>query len=119
IWDGSPLQGRRILLHTEQGRGDAIQFVRYARLVTEAGGRVVVGCQPELFRLFQSVSGAEQVITDSPQAPPFDVHCPLLGLPRRLGTRLDSIPNAVPYLHAPPELVEQWRDRLAPGDELR
>ncbi len=38
-WGGEPLEGRRILLHTEQGFGDTFQFVRYARLIKERGAR--------------------------------------------------------------------------------
>ena len=41
-WRGEPLEGRRILLRCEQGLGDILQFVRYARLVSEMGGRVIL-----------------------------------------------------------------------------
>jgi len=53
-WHGENLHGRRILLWTEQGFGDGIQFIRYASVVARGGGRVSVLCQPELARLFQS-----------------------------------------------------------------
>jgi Flp pilus assembly protein TadD/predicted enzyme related to lactoylglutathione lyase len=40
-WDGSPLAGRTLLVHAEQGLGDTLQFIRYVPLVEEAGGRVL------------------------------------------------------------------------------
>src|SRR5262249_44197144 len=53
-WDGSPLSGRTILLHAEQGLGDTLQFVRYARLVGHQGGRVIVACRRPLARILAS-----------------------------------------------------------------
>ena len=52
-WDGGPLEGRTILLHAEQGFGDAIQFYRYAPLVADRGGKIIIACQAELQRLLQ------------------------------------------------------------------
>ena len=51
LWDGQPVQGRTILLHAEQGFGDAIQFVRYAALVKQQGGSVIVECPRPLLTL--------------------------------------------------------------------
>ena len=51
LWDGSPLDGRTILLRAEQGLGDTLQFIRYASLVERRGGRVVVSCPGSLARL--------------------------------------------------------------------
>ena len=110
-WDGSELGGRTILLHTEQGLGDAVQFVRYAPLVAARGGRVILSCQAELTRLFTGVAGVAEVISGQ-DVPAFDVHCPLLSLPHVMGTRLETIPGQTPYLAAPPEIVAEWKNRL-------
>ena len=40
LWDGSPLDGKTLLIYMEQGLGDMIQFIRYASLVKERGGKV-------------------------------------------------------------------------------
>jgi tetratricopeptide (TPR) repeat protein len=99
-WDGSALAGKTILLYTEQGFGDAIQFVRYAPLLAERGARVALRCQPELTAIFSTVPGVAEVISAEQPAPEIDVHCSLLGVPRLVGTTIDSIPGGVPYLSA-------------------
>ena len=99
-WSGEPIEGRTILLHTEQGFGDAVQFVRYAPLVAGRGACVVLECQPELERLLGTVSGLDQVIVRGNELPVHDVHCPLMELPRLLGTTLQTIPGELPYLSA-------------------
>jgi tetratricopeptide (TPR) repeat protein len=100
IWDGKNLNGRRILLHCEQGFGDTIQFCRYARLVAELHGDVILGCPDELRSLMENVRGVRQVVTSRLNHPDFDTYAPLMSLPGLLGTRLETIPCEVPYLHA-------------------
>ncbi len=112
LWDGSPLEGRTILLHAEQGLGDAIQFVRYVSLVLKQGGNIILECQPEIWRLFQTISDAVTVVKRGEPLPFFDFHCPLLSLPRIFGTELATIPADVPYLHAEASQARAWRDRI-------
>jgi tetratricopeptide (TPR) repeat protein len=112
-WDGGDLAGKTILLHAEQGLGDAIQFVRYAALVKARGATVVFECAPSQERLFQGVAGIDRLVPAGRPLPPFDCHAPLLGLARLLKTRLESIPADVPYLKAEPELAAAWRERLS------
>ena len=117
LWDGAPLAGRTILLHAEMGLGDTVQFARYAPLVAERGGQVVLECQPGLAPLMESLGGVAQVVPAGALLPEFDVRLPLLSLPRVFGTTLVSIPREVPYLSAPAERIRFWRERIgaAPG----
>ncbi len=119
IWDGSPLAGRTILLHAEQGLGDTIQFIRYAPQVKECGGTVVVECQPALIPLLGRSAGIDRLVVRGSALPAFDVHAPLLDLPRIFRTTLATIPAQVPYLEASPELVEHWRQELQVGPASR
>jgi len=112
-WDGSDPGNRTILLHPEQGLGDTIQFIRYATLVSERGGKVIFCCHPELWRLLQGFPGIEKCVRPGEMFPRFDFHCPLLSLPRAFQTTLESIPAKVPYLCLDPKLVELWQNRLA------
>ena len=115
LWDGSSLTGKTILLQAEQGLGDTIQFIRYAALVKNRGGYVIVECQPALVALLQSCPGADRVVAQGSQLLPFDVQVPLMSLPRILGTTPSTIPAAVPYLTADAGLVEHWRQELEWG----
>lgn len=102
LWRGEHLAGRTLLVHAEQGAGDAIQFVRFVSRLSPFGARIVLECPPALVALFQSVSGEPRVIARGDPLPEFDCHVPLLSLPHRLGVTLDSLPATVPYLQAPP-----------------
>ncbi|MEG5043757.1 tetratricopeptide repeat protein [Microcoleus sp. B4-C1] len=103
VWDGSDLQGKTILLHVEQGFGDSIQFIRYAPILRSRGAKVMVACYPELMRLFATVAGIEYLSVSFEGLPEFDVHVPLMSLPRIVGTTLETIPANVPYLYPPAE----------------
>jgi tetratricopeptide (TPR) repeat protein len=101
MWDGGELENKTVLLYAEQGFGDAIQFARYVPLVAERGARVVVEVPRPLVRLFESLRGAVAIVATGTTLPEFDLHCPLMSLPRVFGTTLETIPADVPYLSAP------------------
>ncbi len=109
-WQGEPLQGRIILIHTEQGFGDTFQFVRYASLLAERDARVILECQPAVARLMTGVEGITTVVPRSQPLPDFDIHCPLMSLPRVFGTALESIPAQVPYIRPAADVVSQWNE---------
>jgi Flp pilus assembly protein TadD len=113
LWDGTPLAGRRILLHTEQGMGDTFQFVRYAPLVKEKGGTVYLACPRALVPILSRCPGIDGVIAKGTPLPEFAVHAPLLSLPYLFRTTLQTVPAQIPYLSADPALVEHWRRELA------
>jgi Flp pilus assembly protein TadD len=119
LWDGSPLAGRTILLHVEQGVGDVIQLVRYGKLLQDRGGRIVVECPNLLVRLFQRCHGIEQVVEEGKPLPHFDVHAPLMSLPKLVRTTVETIPADIPYLFADEQRVDFWRSQLPPGDILK
>ncbi len=101
-WTGGDLTGRRILLYGEQGQGDVIQFLRYARPVADRGATVTVCCHPPLVRVARSADGVGEAIAFGDQPPPFDTYAPLMSLPHLLGMdSADAIPPA-PYLTPPP-----------------
>ena len=121
IWDGGELGGRRIVLQSEQGFGDVIQFVRYIPQVLKSGGKVVLSCHPSLHRLLreQDWKIQECVPTNRKPPPEFDVQCPLMSLPLVFKTRLNSIPATVPYLSANEELVKRWKERMPVDGRLK
>ncbi len=113
LWDGSALNGRTILLHSEQGFGDTLQFVRYAPMIAALGGKVIIECQvASLKRLLQSMDGITDVIVEGDPLPLFDCHLPLLSLPLVFKTTITTIPSDVPYLFPSPGDSERWHQHL-------
>ena len=115
VWNGEPLEGKRVLIHGEQGLGDTIQFIRYARHLVELGGRVLLKCNKYGLRnLLANMPWLESVVDKDQPTPAFDVEVPIMSLPRIFDTRLDSIPSdMVPYLHATQDDVTQVKSLLA------
>ena len=112
-WLGTELvAGSTILLHAEQGLGDAMQFCRYAPMVAELGARVLLEMPAPLVALARSLGGGVTVIETETASGHFDLHCPLMSLPLALGTTVSTIPAKVPYLHADSKQRMAWRSRL-------
>jgi hypothetical protein len=115
-WDGARLDGSAIMLWAEQGFGDTIQFARYAKLVAERGGRVLISVQRPLIELFRTCSGVAGIMMRD-DLPNLRAQYPLLGLPHLLGTNaLEDIPADVPYLFAETGRIETWRERIGESD---
>jgi tetratricopeptide (TPR) repeat protein len=112
-WSGEDVANKTFLIHTEQGLGDTIQFIRYAPLLAERGARVIVECPPDLADLVRSVPGIAEVIARPKPLPPFDIHAAVLDLPRLFGTTIERVPANVPYVAADPARADRWRADLS------
>jgi tetratricopeptide (TPR) repeat protein len=114
-WDGSDLAGKTILLWAEQGLGDALQFVRYADLVKQRGGTVLLECPEALHPLLASCKGIDRlVVAGAANVPAYEFHAPLMSLPGLVGTTVETVPAAVPYLTADRAVTAQLQHELAP-----
>jgi len=118
-WNGAAITRKHILLYTEQGLGDAIQFVRYAPLIAERARHAVVRCPPTLTRLFETVAGVAAVGPDIETKTNFHFEAPLMSLPAILGTDAATIPAAVPYLAPPSGRPAPLPETGAPGAALK
>ena len=112
-WRGEPAEGRTLLIHAEQGFGDTLQFCRYAPLAAARGLRVIMEVPKPLVRLLRGLPGVDQVVGHGDALPRFDLQSPMVSLPRAIGTTIETIPGAVPYLYADDSEVAYWRRRLA------
>ncbi len=88
-------------------------------MVKARGATVVVECPRPLARILASCDGIDAVNTEGESRPHFDVHIPLLSLPRIFGTSLENIPQRVPYLASPVDAVERWRSELSGAKGLK
>ena len=115
LWTGEDLPDRTILLHLEQGYGDMFQMLRYVPLVARRFRTVILECTTELLRLLQASfpSPQIQIVLHGQPLPAFDVHCPMMSLPRAFGTTLESVPHDVPYLAAAQDQTRYWREWLS------
>lgn len=112
-WDGvASLQGKRLLVHAEQGYGDMLQYARYLVLVKPLCGSLLFEGPPEMKRLFSSIMELDAYITASDAISDYDYHFPLMSLAKVFWGKSESIPHRVPYLSASRELVEEWKNRL-------
>lgn len=124
-WDGRPIPGGTLLLHAEQGFGDALNFVRYLPAAcTRSGARsIIVECPRALQRLLRQSYGDpveftiyQQGLEAGPQ--PFDCHATALSLPYLLGM-YEPLPMQEPYLRLDPSWRAAWRERLGAATGLR
>ena len=107
-WEGGPVSGKTVLLWSEQGLGDTLQFVRLAAQVKAAGARVLLECQRPLVTLLSGSCGLDGVFAVGDTLPDFDFQLPLLSLPHALGLHLDTLPPWQPYLVPPSDRVDRW-----------
>ena len=122
LWRGEEnIEGKTILVCADEGLGDAIQFVRYAPMLTALGARVILLVDDAAYPLLSTLSGVAQVFPKSASIlPAFDVHCPMSSLPLAFRTTLETIPVATSYLPtAAQDRRQVWEDRLGPHDRLR
>jgi tetratricopeptide (TPR) repeat protein len=109
LWLGEDdIAGKTILLHSEQGFGDSIQFCRYVPLVAARGARVIVEVEEPLCELMAGLAGTAQIIAKGDPLPDFDIQCPLPSLPLAFKTGIKTIPSSVPYLRARRQALERW-----------
>jgi tetratricopeptide (TPR) repeat protein len=118
LGDG-PIEGKTILLYSDEGLGDTIQYARYVPLLADQGARIILQVEPAVRPLLAGMPGVSQCLSTT-ELPEFDLHCALSDLPLAFGTRLETIPAEVPYICAPaPARVRAWEHRLGSHDRLR
>jgi len=121
-WQGESLRGKTLLVWTEQGSGDSLMMLRYVHKLLEAGVKgLVLYCGPELYRLARGFGGSVEAsdMTTMLPRPDYDYHCPIMSLPFLFGTRLETIPDTVPYLYVPADIRAKWAQRLVDTTGLR
>jgi hypothetical protein len=127
LWRGESLAGKTLLVWAEQGMGDVLQFCRFIPLLAERvhreGGRLVWNSFAQMGALLPRSFGhyidAYSSAYEMEALPPFDFELPLVSVPLMLGTRVETITSAVPYLHADPAARDAWRTRLAQERRLK
>jgi hypothetical protein len=116
VWNGTPLEGRRIMVRCYHGLGDTIQFIRYIPLVKALAAEVSVWAQPKLLPLLRTMHGINRLLPlhDGTPEIAYDVDVEVMELPYVLRTTVATIPNEIPYLQVEPVPLPR-HGRLAVG----
>ncbi|GMB01217.1 tetratricopeptide repeat protein [Pelosinus sp. IPA-1] len=120
IWQGEALAGRKVLLFYEQGLGDMIQFIRYAKQVAQAATKTTIWIQKPLERLLINMQNDLSVCSSGRNIDPeqFDFACSLFSLPAKFNSEQETFASCIPYIHGDQDVSAKWRkiiDELAGG----
>jgi len=115
LWDGSRFTGKRLFVHSEQGFGDTLQFLRYLPMVKRLGGTVIFETFGPLLEILNSFPGIDELVEISPNrsyAESCNYYVPIMSLPMLFATDISTIPSNIPYIFADPVKIEQWKNRI-------
>lgn len=105
-WQGEDIHDRTLLVHTEQGNGDALQFARFLPMARQRCKKLIVVCTEPLRLLFSAMPCVDEVrLPGSLPKDLFDVFCPIMSLAGALDIELDQLPTELPYLQLPEQVV--------------
>lgn len=118
-WLGEDIAGKTLLVYSEQGLGDAVQFCRYLPEIQTLGARLIVEVPTRLVDLVSTLDCRMSVFAQGAPLPQFDVHCSMMSLPYLFKTTLETVPATSPYLFSDPDKVQAWREKLGTQKGLR
>jgi tetratricopeptide (TPR) repeat protein len=104
--------GKRLVLLSEQGLGDTIMYLRYAKLAAALGATVTAEVRPPLRNLAARVAGVSAVVTTEDEGPAHDFAISTLSMPFVMGTTLETIPADLPYIAVPEAERARWSRRI-------
>ncbi|MHB9011541.1 MAG: tetratricopeptide repeat protein [Ignavibacteriaceae bacterium] len=116
------IKGKKILVYTEQGLGDTIQFVRYLPMLREKGAYVIFECSDYLLMLLKDFPGYDQRINItgvSEDELDYDFQIPILSLPYYFKTDIVSIPCKIPYIQVDKSKKEKWGKIIRRSEKLK
>jgi len=120
VWDGTPFDGRHVLVRCYHGLGDTLHFIRYVPLLAKRAASVCVEVQPPLLELLRDVPDIDRLCAlqegVDPECGEFgcDAEIDVTELPHAFRTSIETIPNSVPYLRPRQAAIAAAKDRLAP-----
>jgi len=105
-WQGEDIKDKTILVHTEQGNGDAIQFARFLPEVRARSKKLIIVCTEPLRLLFKEMDCVDEVrLPGNLPADLFDTYCPIMSLAGVLEINEVSLPKETPYISISKQVV--------------
>ena len=112
-WRGeSSVARKKLLVYSEQGLGDVVQFCRYVPMLLIGDAEIIFEVQAPLYSLMETLDTRIKLIKKGSELPEVDFHCPVLSLPLVFNTTLDNVPATDAYLKSDPVKVSSWLRRL-------
>jgi len=108
------LADKSVLLFSEQGIGDTIQFYRYVKKIANLDARVTVAVQKSLVELLSLSKPLWNIVNIEGALPACDYRASLLSLPFVLQENSIDINSDNPYIFSSPIKVSEWKNRLGP-----
>lgn len=112
VWNSEDVAGKRILVFGEQGLGDNLQMARYLPLLQARGAYVAFHGYPMLRELLKTSAPGLSFVDDDVKVADFDYQVASMSLPAKFGTRVDTVPQNIPYFAAEHDRIEKWRRRI-------
>ena len=111
-WDGREIAGKKLLVYSEQGHGDTIQFLRFLSLLEGRGADVTFITHKAMRGFLAENFPSFRVTDDAGLRGEFDFQIAIMSLPFVFETSIDTIPDTVPYLSAGEGYIDKWAERL-------
>lgn len=113
-WNGDMFPSKNLVVYSEQGFGDTLQFVRYLSMVKKRGGKIIFYTHPTFHRLFKNLPFIDE-LPEVLHLSTVDFAIPLMSLPLIFETTLNTIPARIPYLTVEQQLIEEWKQYTCKG----
>jgi ADP-heptose:LPS heptosyltransferase len=113
------LAGKTILLRPEGGLGDTLQFIRYAKVIHDAGAQVLTFAQKPLHHLLKLCPYIDGVLDFVDQWPGHNALANMMSLPAIFNSQEKEMATMVPYLYADEQLVADWKNYFAHDHNLK
>ncbi len=117
LWAGEPVDGKRILIVTEQGLGDIFQFVRYVERLQALGAEVTLRVSSRMIPVLRGMLSPCELVSELEPDTTFDFETALMSLPYRLTPTSVLTPDPLRYIAADPDRAASWAKRLASTDD--
>ncbi len=121
-WQGEEIKDKTLYVYSDQGFGDAIQFVRLLKSAKPKVGKITLEVQIELLSLLKNLDFIDKAVPTRPDfsaTSSYDYQIPLMSLPNALKISEENIPNDVPYIFADKEKSERWKALLDTGEKMK
>ncbi len=123
LWNGEELQGKKLVVRSLHGLGDAVQMLRYAPLLKSLCASVLYEVPPSLLKLsyyFAEVDSSVSWGDEAAVSPSFwDLQAESMELPYICRTQQKELPVRLNYLQLPPRLVQRRAIQMEACSRLR